>query len=121
MPAGVSPPAPAPAAGGFCWWGEPALPSYGFQNFPPVTSSISTLYDWKRSSIVPIRGMVAGASARGSAAEGASGLPDCGNPWLPDPQDPDLARMRDCDALTFFAPIHSLGGAGVVVCWAVNQ
>src|SRR5262249_37234608 len=29
--------------------------SYGFQKLPPITSAISTLYDWYRSSTVAIR------------------------------------------------------------------
>src|SRR4051794_19196817 len=59
MPAGVSPDFAAPA-GRVCARGAPGSASYGFQNFPPVTSSISTLYDWYRSSTVPTRGMEAG-------------------------------------------------------------
>ncbi|CAM5491080.1 hypothetical protein RLIN73S_06243 [Rhodanobacter lindaniclasticus] len=42
---------------------------YGFQKLPPITSAISTLYDWKRGSTVAIRGSWA-ASIRGVAAAG---------------------------------------------------
>ncbi len=41
---------------------------YGFQNLPPMTSTISMLYDWKRSSTVPMRGILAGVTTRGSAS-----------------------------------------------------
>ena len=37
---------------------------YGFQNLPPVTSTISTLYNSKRSSVLPIRPRFARVNVR---------------------------------------------------------
>ena len=44
-----------------------ALLARGFQKFPPITSAISTLYDWERSSTVAIRGGFAGTIFTGLA------------------------------------------------------
>src|SRR3954468_2403388 len=57
MPAGCAPWPPDGAGAG----AGAELP-YGFQKLPPVTSAISTLYDWKRASIVAMRRSVPGAS-----------------------------------------------------------
>ena len=40
---------------------------YGAQKRPPVTSTISTLYDWNRSSTLPMRRIATGSSFTGSA------------------------------------------------------
>src|SRR6185369_2679482 len=61
MPAGVEASASAPAAGFLSFSIASSSGPYGFQNFPPVTSNISTLYDWYRSSTVPTRAISAGA------------------------------------------------------------
>src|SRR6202166_3565394 len=58
MPAGVK-----PAWGvGSCALLSLVLLPYGFQNLPPMTSTISMLYDWKRSLTVPVAGIFAGSS-----------------------------------------------------------
>jgi hypothetical protein len=44
-----------------------------FQNLPPVTSTVSMLYDWKRSSTVPTRAKVAGAILFAFAAASSLG------------------------------------------------
>src|SRR5581483_3047986 len=57
--------------GGRYWYGSLALPAlapYGFQKRPPMTSTISTLYERNRTSTVPMGGMVAGSSLASCAA-----------------------------------------------------
>ncbi len=57
------------AAAAFAFSEANVAESYGFQNLPPITSAISTLYDSKRSSTVAIAGIVAGEKlAKGCGA-----------------------------------------------------
>lgn len=50
-----------------------AVGPYGFQNLPPVTSIISTLQDWKRSSTLPMRTMLAGVMDNSAASAHGQG------------------------------------------------
>src|SRR6202035_3396677 len=50
--------------------------SYGFQNLPPITSAISTLYDSKRSSMVAIGNMVAGETLAEDCSAATGELPE---------------------------------------------
>src|SRR3954453_5501464 len=56
MPAGAEPDRVADAD----ILGIESVSLYGFQNLPPMTSTISMFYDWNRSSTVPMRCSLAG-------------------------------------------------------------